>query len=266
MTNARVRGVRGRHRLRHRRRAAARPGRLPGRAARRTSCPARSCSRRTRGPGRPAPPVNQWWTWTPGASLAPPRGPGLGARRARASIRSSTSPTRTPRLRRLGGPGAADRGRVGARRARRPRRRQPTSGATSPRRPASGCANYWHGDFPWRAEPGYGTTTPVGSFPPNGYGLVRHGRQRVGVDGGLVRGAARRRRLLRPAATRAAARPRRASTRPSRSSRSRAGSSRAARFLCADSYCLRYRPAARRPQMVDTGMSHVGFRCVVRPA
>ena len=31
--------------------------------------------------------------------------------------------------------------------------------------------------------------------------------------------------------------------------------------LCADSYCLRYRPAARRPQMVDTGMGHVGFRC-----
>jgi formylglycine-generating enzyme required for sulfatase activity len=36
-------------------------------------------------------------------------------------------------------------------------------------------------------------------------------------------------------------------------------------YLCADSYCLRYRPAARRPQMVDTGMSHIGFRCV-RPA
>ena len=33
-------------------------------------------------------------------------------------------------------------------------------------------------------------------------------------------------------------------------------------FLCADSYCLRYRPAARRPQQVDTGMSHLGFRCV----
>ena len=29
--------------------------------------------------------------------------------------------------------------------------------------------------------------------------------------------------------------------------------------LCADTYCLRYRPAARRPQMVDTGTSHVGF-------
>jgi formylglycine-generating enzyme required for sulfatase activity len=35
-------------------------------------------------------------------------------------------------------------------------------------------------------------------------------------------------------------------------------------FLCADSYCMRYRPAARRPQQIDTGMSHIGFRCVVR--
>jgi formylglycine-generating enzyme required for sulfatase activity len=39
-------------------------------------------------------------------------------------------------------------------------------------------------------------------------------------------------------------------------------------FLCADSYCLRYRPAARRPHMIDTGMSHIGFRCIslTRPA
>ena len=36
-------------------------------------------------------------------------------------------------------------------------------------------------------------------------------------------------------------------------------------FLCADSYCRRYRPAARRPQMGDTGTSHIGFRCVLRP-
>jgi sulfatase modifying factor 1 len=27
---------------------------------------------------------------------------------------------------------------------------------------------------------------------------------------------------------------------------------------------VRYRPAARRPQMVDTGMSHIGFRCAAR--
>ena len=35
-------------------------------------------------------------------------------------------------------------------------------------------------------------------------------------------------------------------------------------FLCSPSYCLRYRPAARQPQMIDTGMSHLGFRCILR--
>ncbi len=35
--------------------------------------------------------------------------------------------------------------------------------------------------------------------------------------------------------------------------------------LCAPNYCLRYRPAARQPQMIDTSMSHIGFRCIARP-
>ncbi len=35
--------------------------------------------------------------------------------------------------------------------------------------------------------------------------------------------------------------------------------------LCAPNYCLRYRPAARQPQMTDTSMSHLGFRCTIRP-
>jgi formylglycine-generating enzyme len=34
--------------------------------------------------------------------------------------------------------------------------------------------------------------------------------------------------------------------------------------LCAPSYCLRYRPAARQPETVDTSTSHIGFRCVIR--
>ena len=36
--------------------------------------------------------------------------------------------------------------------------------------------------------------------------------------------------------------------------------------LCAPNYCLRYRPAARQPQMIDSGMSHLGFRCISRLA
>jgi formylglycine-generating enzyme required for sulfatase activity len=36
--------------------------------------------------------------------------------------------------------------------------------------------------------------------------------------------------------------------------------------LCAPNYCRRYRPAARHAEPVDTSTSHVGFRCVIRPA
>jgi formylglycine-generating enzyme required for sulfatase activity len=34
--------------------------------------------------------------------------------------------------------------------------------------------------------------------------------------------------------------------------------------LCAPSYCLRYRPAARQGEAIDTATCHLGFRCVVR--
>ena len=36
--------------------------------------------------------------------------------------------------------------------------------------------------------------------------------------------------------------------------------------LCAPNYCRRYRPAARMAQPVDTGTSHLGFRCILRAA
>ena len=35
-------------------------------------------------------------------------------------------------------------------------------------------------------------------------------------------------------------------------------------FLCAPSYCRRYRPAARMAQGIDTSTCHLGFRCIVR--
>ena len=74
-------------------------------------------------------------------------------------------------LRGLGRARAADRGGVGARRPRRSRRRGYTWG-DEPEPDGEHLANYWHGDFPWRAEPGYGRTAAVGSFAPNGYGLA----------------------------------------------------------------------------------------------
>jgi formylglycine-generating enzyme required for sulfatase activity len=36
--------------------------------------------------------------------------------------------------------------------------------------------------------------------------------------------------------------------------------------LCAPNYCLRYRPAARQSETLDTSTCHIGFRCVIRLA
>ena len=36
--------------------------------------------------------------------------------------------------------------------------------------------------------------------------------------------------------------------------------------LCAPNYCLRYRPAARQGEAIDTSTGHIGFRCIIRAA
>jgi formylglycine-generating enzyme required for sulfatase activity len=113
-----------------------------------------------------------------------------------------------------------------------------------PEPPGERLANYWHGDFPWRSAPGYGATAPVGSFPPNGYDLFDMAGNVWEWTADWYGGS--------PQASLDLAQPQFGVPRKV----VKGGS-----FLCADSYCPRYRPAARRPQMVDTGMSHIGFRC-----
>jgi sulfatase modifying factor 1 len=117
-------------------------------------------------------------------------------------------------------------------------------------------ANTWQGAFPYRND-GWGGTSPVGSYPPNGYGLVdlignvwewtadpftpRHmppGADAASVDRG------ERRDLL-------------AGAPPSLSLRVTKGGS----HLCAPEYCRRYRPAARSSQAEDSSTTHLGFRC-----
>jgi formylglycine-generating enzyme required for sulfatase activity len=127
-------------------------------------------------------------------------------------------------------------------------------------------ANTWDGlDFPWRStgESGWLRTAPVGSFPANGFGLFDlAGNVWEWTDDWWT--------------SKHRADPIQACCTPSNPRGGDIDASydpaqpqfriprkvvKGGSHLCADTYCLRYRPAARRPQMVDTGTSHIGFRC-----
>jgi formylglycine-generating enzyme required for sulfatase activity len=129
-------------------------------------------------------------------------------------------------------------------------------------------ANTWHGNFPYERLPTdrYERTSSVKTFPPNGYGLYdmignvwewtadwyspKHEADaskpccipenpRGGGEAGSYDPCQPQIRISRKVV--------------------KGGS-----HLCAPNYCRRYRPAARHAQPVDTSMSHVGFRCILR--
>lgn len=195
--------------------------------------------------------LSQWWVWTPGACWNHPRGPrsSLTGRDRHPVVHIAFEdalsyadwaglaiPTEAQ------WETAARGGLTGA----------AYTWGDDPERPGERKANYWHGEFPYLPDSGYGTTQPVESFEPNVYGLFDmagnvwewttdwYGEERAA-------GSCCAADSYDPAQPQFKI-PRKVI---------KGGS-----FLCADSYCMRYRPAARRPQMVDTGMSHIGFRCV----
>ena len=128
-------------------------------------------------------------------------------------------------------------------------------------------ANTWQGEFPWQnlRLDGYGGTSPVKRFPANGYGLYD-------VAGNVWEWTADYFTLRHPAdAVKPCCVPHNprvqapdpddepAQPSPQISRRVIKGGS----HLCAPNYCLRYRPAARQAEAVDTSTSHIGFRCVL---
>ena len=108
-----------------------------------------------------------------GRRLAPSARPAAARCKGSGIIRSCTSRTRTPRRTRSG-PARSCRPRPSGSSPRAAGSTAPSSaGATSSRPAASRMANTWQGEFPWQnlLEDGFEWTAPVGSFPPNGYGL-----------------------------------------------------------------------------------------------
>ena len=115
-------------------------------------------------------------------------------------------------------------------------------------------ANTWQGEFPWQnlKADGFEGTSPVGSFPPNGYGLYD-------MTGNVWEWTSDWFRADRSEATSPCCAP---PVRPGE--RFPRKVIKGGSHLCAPNYCLRYRPAARQGETVDTSTGHIGFRCVVR--
>jgi formylglycine-generating enzyme required for sulfatase activity len=116
------------------------------------------------------------------------------------------------------------------------------------------AANTWQGRFPWEnlELDGFEGTSPVGSFPSNGYGLydMTGNVWEWTTDLFAPAGNADAPACCAPPIAPGERFPRRVI---------KGGS-----HLCAPNYCLRYRPAARQGEAVDTSTGHIGFRCVVR--
>ena len=235
---------------------AARPGRLPGRRSRTCWCPARWSSSRSDRPGRPARLPQLVGVDVPGASWRHPEGPGSdldGRERhpvthvayedaeAYAAWAGKELPTEAEweYAARGGLDGAtyawgdefAPKGRM--------------------------MANTWQGEFPWQnlLTDGYEGTSPVESFPPNGYGLYDMAGNvwewTCDYFTAAPSGRGRRHACCAPRNPRVQS--------PDAELRRRQPGAHIPRrvikggsHLCAPNYCLRYRPAARQGEAVDT--------------
>ena len=198
----------------------------------------------------------QWWRWQPGASWRAPQGPGSGWEEIRDHPVVHVGWADATAYARWAGKElpteveweyAARGGLVG--------RDFAWGDELSPG--GAVLANTWQGPFPWRSDDpdGHHRTSPVGSYPPNGYGLHD-------MIGNVWEWTRTRWSVNHATATEDVSPCCGGSMRLGETDRmvSKGGS-----HLCSPHYCQRYRPAARQGNGANDSTSHLGFRCVRRP-
>ncbi len=204
---------------------------------------------------------SQWWSWTPGADWKHPEGPGSSiAGRENYPVVHVSYDDAAAYAKWAGKRLPTEAEWEFASRGGKESQRYGWGNELAPQ--GRFMANTFQGAFPSKndAEDGFKGAAPVKSFPPNDYGLYdiigncwewTSDFYDVNYYAELAKGGL----AVNPQGS---AKPFDPQEPYSIKRVTRGGS-----FLCASDYCVNFRPSARQGSAYDTGMSHIGFRCVV---
>ncbi|NKB33574.1 MAG: SUMF1/EgtB/PvdO family nonheme iron enzyme [Pseudomonadales bacterium] len=137
------------------------------------------------------------------------------------------------------------------------------SWGSQPRHEHEAITNHWQGTFPYHNDnsDGYADTAPVGSFPPNDYGLYDiTGNVWEWVSDWYHPNYYANSPLRNPRGV-----PKSESLDPNEPALSKR-SIRGGSFLCSENYCSGFRVSARMPAEPSSSTNHTGFRCVANRA